>query len=386
MSKTSFRKRILFYADRPQQVFNATCLAAQLRESGCRSDLLVANCFPDAPTMSALLDGGDFFENIALCEQIIDYSGSLKSRAAELEVYLGFRRMMLPGWVEYGNYNAFCIACPCPETFNIIRVLRHQSLLECILYEEGTGSYNGNVYRRFSYLGPVPSGVNSPSGIQRCCSLLMRLALGVRDFYAVDSLYIKHPDFLEYEPCFDVRRLCCSDEVISLFASCGPLVPRNLLLDGRRIVVLDEYRVSAEATGSALAVDSLMKRLTDEGIAFGVRRHPASKEPPSHDIEASDCSGGLWELACHREDFSQSMLVGICSSAQLAPFLEGGQKPAVMFLYRMCADNAPDTLSLFDGICRQLYDAYGGDSQIYVPSTEDEAIAMIKHFMSETCS
>lgn len=269
------RAKWLVFADTPLQVYNACCLAQSRPDVLC--DLAIYAQFGQHNEYSRIAASTQLFEHIY---QILPYAPTttLQMRLWKIGVYFGSLNIKVPKKIVSSQYEAFAMACPTPATFEMLTLLRNNNpRIETVLYEDGTGSYTGNCFRRLTYLDDMPHGVEKDkwyvSIIKKCISVMHRNGSSQ---YRPTKLYVKKPELVSYDPPFDVAALQALSERQNAKFSKDKSVNNNKA----EIVLLDVPRGAGDKSTGEKEFDEVANGLLKAEMRIGYRAHPRSSVLP----------------------------------------------------------------------------------------------------------
>ena len=335
--------RWLFFADTPLQMYNAALTASALIEQGDHASLLVYDQFAQASDLAIVYEKIGVFDEIEVVPHhlIHEYRQQLiwqiGSRFGKKNLAI---RMILDS-----SYDHLAIACPTPATFEVFqRLLARNKKLRVSFYEDGTGSYNGAVFKTvYSFDEPPLIDENEPPRIHQLRAIINTLRLK-RFLYRPERLFLKNPSLLA--PGIDISTCQINPEqnVLDKLEAAFAKEPLSLP-PAKNIIVLDTARYQ-EPNPETEAIDHLLEQIIELEISPFLRKHPRSVTDSVYTNSCQDLSGGFWELFCHKEAaiLSDDLLISIGSTAQLSPIIEGNAKPFLMFLYKLAFS---ETDSLF---------------------------------------
>lgn len=370
----------LFFADTPLQAYNAYLMASSFDSSSTRCDLLIYGQFKNADKAFETYQETGVFNDIVLCPP--SETKTFKALFAwQLFAPYGSRKLEAK-LLDKRQYSHFALACPTPASMEAYsRLQRQNPFLKTVFYEDGTGTYNGEVFLQ-PFLFDKP-----PSTQLKCHFSYIRIIQKIlsalpskqqRALYHPTALYVKQPSLLQYAPDIPVRRLECN---LKAAAKLSDLMNDTHLFQKSAepsLIFLDPLRNELEHLGSK-TIDDLIESSLAAGLSCHIRQHPRTTQPSPYLSSCTNISGGLWELKCRTHQLSESTLISIASTAMLAPLFETGQKPYLIFLFDIALDHRSREYDL----CKKtlnLAKAGYGDSQdrIYVPQSKQEAIEVIR--------
>lgn len=372
-------KQWLFFADTPLQLYNATLLASSLDRQSAKADLIVYSQFNNSDELIDVYKSLGIFRDVIECpsQHVDTYRGNF---LWSVKIALGLKKIDFSQVVRR-RYDCFALACPAPANYELLVALRRANKqLSVVMYEDGTGSYNGNVFQQPSYFDVPPIAAPNEFWYTHCLRSLLSLRPFRKVRYDIEALYVKNPSMIQVAPSIPVKKLESRPEAIKkLVKMLMPDMPR--IPEKGAVIVLDIPRtnkVSSEEETIDQAIESLIKA----GITPLLREHPRSVKRSVWAPRCRDFSQGFWELICQSDpNIEKCTLIGIASTAQLAPLMEANKKPSLLFLYEIAHQNGME-----EGIYEQaqamhrLAEKGYGESKGFVscPESADEIPATFK--------
>lgn len=375
-------QRWLFFADTPLQAYNASLIASGLKEQGHHSSLLIYDQFARASDLAATYEKTSIFDSIEVVANcpIFEYRQQL---AWQIGSRFGKKRLSI-GTILDAHYDHFAIACPTPATFEVFQRLRTRNKkLRVSYYEDGTGSYNGAVFKTvYSFDKPPLVDKNEPPRIHQIRAFVNKLHL--KSFlYQPERLFLKNPKLLAPGINIPTSKIDPEQSFLGTLEAAFASEPLNLP-PGKNIIVLDTARYQ-EPNPETNAIDSLLEQIVNLGASPFLRKHPRSVTSSRCAKDCQDLSGGFWELFCQKEaaTLSGALLISIGSTAQLSPIIEGNAKPYLMFLYKLAFSETNPLFKTYEYTVHIAQNCYGADSdRILVPRSPEEAKDQIRAFIS----
>ena len=369
-------RRYFFYADTPIQVANCVSLALQGIQNASPEEhhLFIYGNFSNSQQMYDFARKSGAFKKVYLfeSERIPTRELGKKQTYEELiNLYYGHYFLKeIPSFVEDVFYSAMLMSCSTIVTYDIFLRLRTTNPdLEILLYEDGTGTYTGNVFRGLAFPGEVPTCVRNRLMV-RAAKVFLSLTANSYHTYPITKLFVKRPELIRDDFGIEISRF-----------SLAKVVTSNNLLSPNSIVktIADSTILYLEPPTSSdiygLSVD-IEHELVAHDIRFSLRRHPRTLIKGSGLDSVPDCTGGLWESLCFHMNRASSTLVGFCSSSMLAPAIEFSFYPKIILLNGLI--EREKSASDVDQIVQMLKTLYvGRESLISIPRTIDDFISLI---------
>lgn len=330
-------KQWLFFADTPLQLYNATLLASSLDPQEGKADLMVYSQFD---TSDKLID---VYQSLGIFRDVIEYPSQHVETYRDnflwsVKTVLGLKKIDF-SQMALRCYDYLALACPTPANFELLIALRKANKrLSVVMYEDGTGSYNGNVFQQPFYFDVPPIAAPNEFWYTHCLRSVLSLQPFSRVRYDAEALYVKNPNMMQVASSIPVKKLEGRPETIKKLAKAlMPNMPR--IPEKGAVIVLDIPRTS-ETTPEEKAIDQAIETIVQLGITPLLREHPRSVKKSIWAPKCHDFSQGFWELICQSDpNIEKCTLIGIASTAQLAPLMEASKKPSLLFLYEIAHQN-----------------------------------------------
>lgn len=375
--------KTLFFADTPLQLYNSFLLASS-GELG-NASVLIYSQFNNAETLAEAYDRMHIFEQIIILDPI-NTKSYIQTFFWQLQATAGWHRLNLSE-LKNTYFDSFCLACPTPATMEVLRLLKRKNNdLTTYFYEDGTGTYNGNVFKQPFYFERPPApelkSVNYINAIRKISSLQKK----VKYHYKPKTIFVKRPNLMLFNPNIPCKKILIKkNKVNELEALLSSPMPK---LDEVRFLIFDVPRSKTEGFG-ANAIDAIISRCIKSSSGENhssktcyLRNHPRSTERSPFASSCIDFSEGLWELTCQNNDLSNCLLISIGSTAQLAPYIESGKQPPLMLLYKIAFQENDQHYQLAEQVLNLIKHAYEKkySDLIYIPTTIEEALKIIDSF------
>lgn len=366
--------RWLFYADTPLQIYLSSRIALTELSDADAAEIMICDQFPNAQRIAEQLVRDGVFTKAHHCKPIGSRPRSLK---AQLGNFFGMSSFE-PPCIIHERFDRLALSIFLDKTMDLITGLRRfNPELEVVLYEDGTGSYDGQAFLSSCYLGEMPEGLEQTGLRAKANRVLSKLSPFKLNASTPCVFYLRDPNAFPFRSPFPLKKIQNSSATIERIAKAFDDGKAFRLEKG--VIFLDPPRTSLEHIKDFTAFDGLIERCNERGCACMLREHPRTAEPSPCSSLCMDCSGGLWELACNQDAIHESVLVAPGSTAQLTPCLESGAKPPLLFIHRLMIAADDPYLAIHDSIvdtARTLY-APVADELICNASTMEEALSFI---------
>ena len=316
------------------------------------------------------------FRNVYSLEPV-RVSSKFDRRLKTAAIHLGKQYLYLPELLGK-HYDYFCLSCPSPTSNDIMLMIRKQNpAIVSILYEDGSGAYNGRILTGTCYLEKRPKGVHCDSIKGRALRSFLKFFGRGRTRYDFSCIYVLKPDSVQVGYEFPVNKLSIESGTFArlnhLFGSASRTIERS------DIVVFDSVRLAnsmEEGAEESEAIDALLKCLAKSQYDVCLKGHPRSKLSSSY-AQEFPLANGLWEMQCLSCDMHSKVLVSVGSTAMTRPVIMSGQEP-----YLVCLFNAIDYLSAsmkeaYELLFRSAQSMYRDKSKVLAPKTIEEANMII---------
>lgn len=298
----------LFYCDTAYQVFTSLniILSNHLTE---KPDIVVYHQFNGSAELCIRLKQEELFDNIY---EVYPSSSEIKDilRLVCCKSFLakevGFK---------HNKYETFY--CATLDTNASLAIYSSAKYNKCVLYDDGTGSYRGNIIwdnmtkKRFLFM----------------------------KFFHLWVKYFEFQKYLLYSPQMSLTKACEEKEKIDFHYS--EIMERvfdyksNDLYENK-IVFLDQpYTNEKIRSPYDKKLGLILEKITGKGII--IRLHPRMKKG-SISCGDIDVNNNLWELECKNQISNNNILISIYSTAMFQPSLVMGLNPTLIFLFELYDD------------------------------------------------
>ena len=364
-------RRCLFYSDTPLQVFLAALIVQQESDKAYEAEIIVCNQFSGAAEVAEKLRNLRIFKKVHFISLKNDRRYKTK---IHFNTLLG-RGLGLVSEIKDVKYDCYAIAYSTFVNQNIyVDLSSVNKNIEVVFYEDGLGSYTGNVFNNASYIGIAPKGIVAKTAFARAQNAILKRIRGCLGRYRISAMYLREPGLVQYFPECECVEIEFSENAVSRASEC--FNKGNLSRIGScGIIVLDGLRNKDTDVAEIAIIDRLLRGCLEKGIGVYIRKHPASTFNSEYDKDFVDCSGGFWEVECLHLDLEKCMLIGMASTAQLTPAMTYKKLPALLFVNWIEADASEAAARIYK-MARKLY-GKKADDRIYLPTTIDEAVELI---------
>ena len=372
IKEESAGERWLVFADTPLQVSNSLHILYGIA-SNAKVDLMIYPQFEGAVELAKRTECQGVFDEVI----VLDFEEPKSFLHTNLQMvgeYFGHRKRDF-GFLEKRSYERLFIACPTVVSYEVAIALKDiNPALEVLFYEDGTGSYSGNVFRGSSYPDDAPRGVVNVHWYWRLLKRLSR-AFGLDGRYRATAIYVKVPDLVDYDPPFQILQLPTKETPPELQKALFGDADSSMF-DGLRVVFLDTPRDAAIDVEAAAAIDACLKESLDMGVPCAIRNHPRSTTSSELAGTCRVVDGGMWEFVSAYLD-DGCILAGLGSSAQLAPKIENGNEQPLLFLHRLAYKEQSLSYKKAEKVLKIARSAYDNNNLILAPKSYDELLSVL---------
>ena len=371
--------RWLFYADTPLQLYLSARIALTELSAGDEAEVMVCEQFPHAYKQADCLVKEGIFDKAHFCKPFGSRKRSFKAQAKS---FLGMTDFD-PRTITHERFDRLAVSIFLDITMSLAVGLRKANPdLEVILYEDGTGAYDGEAFQSSVYLGDLPDGIRPRNRRAKMTRFLSKLMPMKPNAFTPSLLLLREPEAFPFTTPFPVRKIGSTPETAARVAHCFNDKPLPTLKPG--IIFLDSPRTPLEHIQDHSAFDKLIKYCHDQRFVCQLREHPRTQKQSIYADLCEDCSESLWESLCRQPAVSESVLVSAGSTAQITPFLETGKKPRLLFIYQLLLEPSNPYIPIYAEIvelAKRLYGYETADRLICDASSLKEALGFIEHSM-----
>lgn len=338
-SQSGTNARWLFFVDTPYQIFNSIAFIDQVVPLDHQIDFVVISGFRKAESIIRRLSN---YERVGNVYPIESYSAKEAKTKFEkvrkkIEVLLGKKTISDEFFPSDWNYSYVVYGCPqivFSEIMQRISSLGFEP--QIIMLDEGTGSYDGNVFRYTEYIGKVPFGVDEAAFQKRLLKKALRLFGLDRAKCEPDTMYLHRSDLVTYYSPFRMQDLIVTDRALAVSERvfCDSAIAATEFAP-QSVVIFDSVRVSSNAMSnppSIEVVDELRARLSESGREVLLKLHPLTKFAPDLFPNESLFPDVHWEVFCGKNNVNGYTLIGAASTAMITPALIHKANPRLIFL------------------------------------------------------
>lgn len=365
--------RWLFVVSTPFQLYYAASIIFEHLDRSDNAEVLLTPQFPNALMLTKRFQTKGIFKKIHICPCGFNRTSFVK---IQLLAYFGKYSFCPKSLLnEYFDYYALSMpACPNSSVYFALRKTNRK--LKVVFFEDGTGTYTGEIFRNATYLGPIPSGVQKPSKRARIYRAIFGLLPKKLNSYEPTKLIVRQPAAISYSASIPIVQVQINNKHLGAMYSC--FGEPTCLPATTKAIILDPPRTSNEAIQELDFLDLIIKKATNKS-RIALKEHPRTTCPSIYRDECFIISDNQWELFCKANTMNEKILIGVGSSAQLTPILENGEKPILIFLYKLFIKTDSQLYRSYTKIVQIAKCLYKNNAEnlIFTPSNESEALDCI---------
>lgn len=372
--------RWLFVVSTPFQLYYAATIVLEKLDTNDQAELLLTPQFPSAFQLAKQFQEEKIFEAIHICPVEFNTYSLYK---IQLKAYFG-KSGFCPKSLLNKHFDYYALSMPAYPNSGVYFALRKANKdLKVIFFEDGTGTYTGEIFRNATYLGIIPKGVQRPSKRARIYRAIFGVLPKKLNTYSPAKILVRQPEAIYFQSPFPVEQVTIQEKNLSRIHSCFG-TPSSLPQDIHAII-LDPARTTNESINELDYLDSLIGQLASRGVKVALKEHPRTTNPSKQKEYCFQIPNDLWELYCRHNSLTDKLLIGIGSSAQLTPVLENSEKPPLLFLYKLFIKRNSETYSNYETIVEIAKRMYEQDAEklILVPRTAEEATTLVSSFIAK---
>lgn len=347
-------KNYLFFCDTTYQLYTIITIVTSFQEE-VHADLVVKHGFTDSKKLV------DRIRNEAIFERIYEYSVDDSSHNKIVNKVEDVSKLILSKrWLkrnldfEFHSYDRFYAANLDDNV--ALALYATVTFSEFYLFEDGTGSYRGNIIEDYM------------SWKRRA---LLKLFHPGKKYFQIDRMLLYAPEISLSTACEHLDKLYTrnDDRVARIFEYRANELYKNKIIFLDQSYALDR---AIEITEQRKLQDRILEeelKLYSENVLL--RPHPRMPEG-SIDVCRIDDVRNLWEIECEKQITNGHILLSIYSSAAFQPALVGSKRPTLVFLYKIYPFlYREDQLKQIDDHIQRFKEKLNY-SNIYIPRDWDE--------------
>lgn len=318
-------------------------------------DIYIYNHFADAPRMVDALKELGLFQRVVLYDNSTRYVGDKFRRLWHSFVPDKVIRPLLTGDFPYQKAVFFAL-----DALTMTQLMKKGRDCEFYFGEDGIGSYINPSLYRFSEI-----------------SRFLLWLTGRRKYLAtVKGIYLHDPALRVtnlHLPAEPMERVSFTDPAMEQVLRALWAVDESLLDTTRPVMYFQEPLREVFGT-DAPHVEELALTLAEGAFGQGrlyVKAHPRMVKTVSKDAKLLPINApyerlmGLWEQ-------TTATLVSVISTASLQPLLLCGQRPVMIFLYRLLLNESHPMRQTWDAFFEKLHARYGLEGRLFIPDSADQ--------------
>lgn len=364
-----------FICDTPLQVFNALNLYMQIQESVGNADLIVVDQFFHAPEITDRLRALGLFENVILAARnptdvekktpvIHDFRRIVDMLNPTLVIS---RQLSIPRnqVAECFRYKRIYASVMSKLVCSLIQI---NSNVEFYLFDDGSGSYAGNITQLATWKNRV----------------LSKLLRKGQSAAKPQALYVNNVSQCKSTAAKTILPL---PEMNSSFINTiTKIFPGSEIKDpSRKIIFLTQpFDGKGDASNDIARIMSVLSKYEEKVL---VRFHPRDIGNSMYSGYVADSTQGMWEVrVASTENFDDYILIGAYSTAQQSPKFYFDKEPILIFTYRLMPSLYEAEFAVQDQQTLAIREMYRKPERVMIPKDLEEfrhcldkAIAMSDH-------
>lgn len=354
--------KVAICAATPFQTLNAINLAVNVLNDGYEIDLFFRDFREDTHSILNELSKYDFFSNIYVYD-LRNKNEGLSYYLNDVEQGLMPKRfieglMKTPLKLATKKYDVITVTSGTELEVAFTRVFPRARI---IAYDDGLGSYIGDIIHDHKL------------------NIIWRLMGRTTKNIWPECLYVNNDSFCESKlstnilqlPSLESQPLEYKEIIFSIFGA-----KKTKIYESKKYVYLTQplTEIGNDAENVNKMIEQIIEKSGNEAI---YRKHPRD----FHEINISideDRTGCLWELICNSQITDNSVLIGICSTAQIMPKIIYDKEPKLIFLYKLFDfEDSSVVEKRFEPIVKKISSIYRKKNQIVIPSNLTELEALL---------
>ena len=309
-------KNCLFFCDTTYQLYTIITIITTSNET-VHADLVIKHGFTDSHKYVSKAIQERLFDNVY--EYSIDQSKSRFSAKVEDIGKIVFSKKWLKKNLDFAFREYDCFYAANLDDNVALALYATATFKEFNLFEDGTGSYHGDI-------------INDYMSWKR--RTLLKLSHPGKRYFNIDRMLLYAPEISLSTACktFDQLHATQDERIERVFEY------RDTDLYDSRIVFLDQsYALDrpAEITAKRKEQDKILTNCISAYLdTLVLRPHPRMPEG-SIVVKNIDTTRNLWELECVRKITDEHVLISIYSSAAFQPILVSQKRPTLIFLFKI---------------------------------------------------
>lgn len=255
------------------------------------------------------------------------------------------------------NYKIIWVSGPFMLQRNIIN---HFNCKTVYFFEDGTGSYSGRI------------GVNL---LNRRGRLIQKITGRGPKYIYPQYVYLFRPELYEGEYRNVIEKIEFPYGSGRIFNRIFVNSESDYNYKGKRIVYLTQPITNKYPEKDSKVLDAI-SRFSDNII---IRPHPQDLDKDYSGFEI-DKSKSLWELVCSKYITDDSILLGLCSTAQVTSKLLLNKEPYIIFTYHLYDS---DLSKRFDSLVESVTKIYKKKEKVIVVKSFDELAMVIERILNQ---
>ena len=361
----------LFICDTPFQILNALNIAYHQSDSGKGKyrTLYIINQFNNAQLIYERILNSNLFDKVYLLTR--DETKFLKvgfKRNIRMAFdFLAPKLFLAKRFYNYDIsdiiYNDFDIVYASGAFSTVAAILKINRKAEFILFDDGLGSYSGNIIIR-----------SSGGRLNRIFCVLFRVGSSI---CIPSKLLVNNPSFC-YSTAVDKKRVFQLPSFDAKFISfCNSIFETNINKDASIYWLTQPIDCNQGSHRVRSVVRDIIEPYKSKII---IRLHPRDMDRDFYSLYNIETSEDLWELSILNKNIDQLVLISEFSSAQIMPKLLFDIEPTLVFLYRFNSEYSEIQRQNIEIQINSLKEKYVNKNKIYTPENKEQLEELMKKF------
>lgn len=353
--------KVAIISDTPFQVFGALILKKE-KFVDKEVDLFIVNQFTTAKELFTRIQELQIFRSVYL----VDYKSEKKFYYLLTKIYeICLPKYLIKKWIPKIDYKYDIL---CITNFNrlqiTLRLLNSKSRL--LFYDDGIGSYFGNVYTA------------SFKKHRKFYRLMKKESIELNP----ELIYLFNPFFvINKQMGIKVKGMCENAEHIlkNTIKEISPVFDLYGEIDQKyvekKMIFLSQPN-DLNSKDFFIKMKLILTTLEKYKENLLVRPHPRENFKNKTDFTI-DLTNILWELIINKIDISEKILIGNFSTAMITPKILFDKEPTLIFLYKIFDIKNQD---YYDEIVEKIKMKYSNGDKILIPQNMEELKWILNNF------
>lgn len=357
--------RICFICETPYQIFNAINYAVNQKEyQNVMIDLYIGSLFKDAISIADRIKEKNVFSNVFL------YSYKKENFISRF-LFVAFpyysvkhtimNHVKVPDDLKYNK-----VFISTYSYFGMAMIMSNEQAEVCF-YDDGLGSYTGKI------------GFNTITKKRKKGYKLM--GMDYKHLFP-KFFYINNVDAFNSDWDAEVKPLPSLCHMDPNFRSVMRYIFKDPIDEYHNIKIVLLTQPHSTMNEERTDGDDVTYNVLKE-FEFIVRHHPLERNCRSVvENGVTDDSGALWELVCAENIDDDSVLIGMCSTAQASPKLLYDTEPYILFTHSLYTDVSEDEHKIYHDLCERIRCLYRKPEKVIEIVDENQLMLKLREIIS----